>query len=59
MKIKKVEVKAKWGNLVITNEFWTCPSCKQESNYIEWFCTIEKTGETYHTCPKCKIVIQE
>lgn len=55
--VTKRIVEARWGELVISNEFRTCPKCSVESNAVEWPWKGMPTDSGYqvtNTCPSCK-----
>lgn len=44
---------------LITNEEWECPSCKEWSNSVSWFCILTEGGRSITCCPKCASVLEE
>lgn len=40
------------GKYDLTNRFYTCSNCKQETNSVQWFIEI-KDGTTTILCPVC------
>lgn len=40
------------GKYDLTNKFYTCSCCENETNSVEWFIQITH-GITAYTCPIC------
>ena len=55
--VTKRKVEAKWGSVVIVNEYRTCPICSVESNAVEWPWKGKPVDSGYqvtNTCPSCE-----